>query len=596
MKRKLLTILTTVLAVMMTLFVVTACSNSHEHAFSSSWSSDENSHYHACTVEGCTEKADVADHSWTNETIITRATRVADGEKEFTCEICGKTKTESYELKAPTAAQAFSARQAVVEDTVNGYDFNFSLSCELGLLGMSSTISGNYAGKYRNNETTGAEQFTRTTSGALFFDSTVYTYTKNSQKIQVDMNSDGTVKKSSVMRQQDEEGFFINKAVSALVDEIQAANYNNIVIAESGEHDFSSSLNFGANNSYLGKISSLFSNFGTKIAFKSVEFTNPTAIPFSFTINEDGKLEDFTLNLSVDIAIKAANVTVSIIYTQKSATTEIQIPKDETLIVGETEIDEELGAVNTFLATLKNNEDYSLDLTARNEFDPAWNKLATVDYYTARLFKNTVDSNVWFNHSYEYKAHHEEDGAEKYAFTIGNIEDGSVHLVSRKGNNQVSAIEGKTVNTQFDYMVTPFLFSSNDVDCIKKETKNNTTTLNVHLNNQAAKEIQNTILDIVNSNDAEGVLDVNNYMNQNVNIKDATFVIVYENGVLTEIKIKTDIKYNPTAGEYTDYNITLTNELELLVNKYLDDASDYEAPSSATGNFLGLESSKYYIR
>lgn len=537
-------------------------------------------------------------HSWDEGKIIKKATRSVDGQKEFSCLNCGETKIENYKLSAPTAAQAYSARQAVVAEKINGYDFDFVLSCELQALGISGKTNGTYAGKYRNNETTGEEQFTRTTSGLLFFDSTVYSYTQNSQKIVINMNDDGTVKKSSVLRQQDEEGFFINKAVSSLVDEIEAAHYDNIKVAKSGDYDFTSTLNFGANNSHLGKISSLFSNFGTKISFKCVEFTNPTAIPFSFSINEEGKLEDFCLDLSISIQIKAVKVTVSVAYSQKSASSKITIPKDPSLIVDKTAVSNELNKINSFFSSLKTNEVYSLDLTARNEFDPSWNKLAIVDSYAGRLYKNTVDENVWFNHSYEYKAHHEEDGAEKYKYTIGNIKDGSTYLVSRKGGNTVSAVDGVTVNTQFDYMVSPFLFSSTDVDCIKKSTEGTTTTLNVHLNNNAAKEIQDIILKIVNSNSAQGVVTVNNYMNTNLTIKDAEFIVTYENGILTEIKIKTDIKYNPTGGDYTDYNITLTNELELLVNKNLDDAEKYEAPKAEDGGIFvsALSDSKYYIR
>ena len=69
--------------------------------------------------------------------------------------------------------------------------------------------------------------------------------------------------------------------------------------------------------------------------------------------------------------------------------------------------------------------------------------LATVDKYTGRLYKNTIEENVWFNHSYVYKAHHEEDGAETYKYTVGNIQDGSVHLVSRKGKNDITPVESR---------------------------------------------------------------------------------------------------------------------------------------------------------
>lgn len=579
MKRKLLSIFITLFAVMMSLSIATACSTPQDPP------GGNNPPPHTCT--------------WDNGEIIQRATRLVDGKKEFTCTSCSKTKIETYELQPPTAVEAFSARQAVVQDTFSGYDFSFSLGCELDVMGISGNVDGNYSGKYRLNKTTGEEFFTRTTSGALLFDSTIYTQTLNSQKILTTMNDDGTVEKTSVLRQENEEEFFINKAVSALVDAIEASHYNNISVAQSGNYDFTSTLNFGANHPKLSKLTSLFSKFGSQVAFKAVEFTNPTAIPFSFNINEDGKLEDFSLNLSINIQIKAIDVTVSITYSQNSSSTAINIPTDSTLITNKTDITSELNKITNSFNSLKNDNAYSLDMVAKNEFDPGWNHLAMVDSYTGRLYKNTVNGNVWFNHSYEYKSHHEEDGAEKYKYTLGNINDGSIYLVNRKGNNAVSLVEDKSLDTQFTYLTSPFVFQNTDVDCIKKITTGTTTTLNIYLSNSSAKEIQNKILSIVNSNNASGVLKVDNFMNAISTIKNAVFTVTYENNKLTEIKIKTDISYNPTDGEYTDYNISLTNELNLLVNDKLDDALEYTSPKSATSTIfppsIGLENFSFYI-
>ena len=66
--------------------------------------------------------------------------------------------------------------------------------------------------------------------------------------------------------------------------------------------------------------------------------------------------------------------------------------------------------------------------------------------------------------------------------------------------------------------------------------------------------------------------------------------ITMENGVLTEIKALTELKYAPTGGEFTDYNITLTNTLEFLINDKLSKAEKYEAPGKADGWVDNLES------
>ncbi len=82
-----------VLCMLATLLV--ACGKKDEHHFSSDWSTDADSHWHACTDEGCTEVADKAAHTWDSGVITTPATKNADGTKTFTCTDCGYTKTES---------------------------------------------------------------------------------------------------------------------------------------------------------------------------------------------------------------------------------------------------------------------------------------------------------------------------------------------------------------------------------------------------------------------------------------------------------------------------------------------------------------------
>ena len=64
----------------------------HVHHFSPDWTSDGAQHWHACS--GCDVKADAADHTFT-ETILTPPTCEADGKKQFTCTVCGFTRTEA---------------------------------------------------------------------------------------------------------------------------------------------------------------------------------------------------------------------------------------------------------------------------------------------------------------------------------------------------------------------------------------------------------------------------------------------------------------------------------------------------------------------
>ena len=70
----------------------------HDHA-ATAWSSDATYHWHDCTVSGCGEQFDKAEHVWDEGTVTTKATFTSDGEKTYTCTVCEKTKTETVTME-----------------------------------------------------------------------------------------------------------------------------------------------------------------------------------------------------------------------------------------------------------------------------------------------------------------------------------------------------------------------------------------------------------------------------------------------------------------------------------------------------------------
>lgn len=70
----------------------------HDHA-ATAWSSDATYHWHDCTVSGCGEQFDKAEHVWDEGTVTTPATFTSDGEKTYTCTVCEKTKTETVTME-----------------------------------------------------------------------------------------------------------------------------------------------------------------------------------------------------------------------------------------------------------------------------------------------------------------------------------------------------------------------------------------------------------------------------------------------------------------------------------------------------------------
>lgn len=68
---------------------------SHTCEFSEDWTSDGESHWHACTDPGCAERAAVAVHEWDEGTVISEPLSGVEGKKRFVCTVCQQTKIEA---------------------------------------------------------------------------------------------------------------------------------------------------------------------------------------------------------------------------------------------------------------------------------------------------------------------------------------------------------------------------------------------------------------------------------------------------------------------------------------------------------------------
>ncbi len=554
---------------------------------------------HEITVSGAPDGAEV-DYSGNSATAVGeyKATAVvkADGYKNLTLHA-------KLTITPPTAETVVAARQRAVSGDKTEYDFKLNMSGTVDLYGVSQTANGNYDGKYRYDKSEGNLKFERTTSGLLLYDSTEYVYNSGSTKIKVVLNEDGKVKKTAVVPQDEEELNLINLPFTALVDALDEENLENISEVKSGKYKFKANIRLSADNQALDKILSTIGKMGTSLEMGDVIFTNPVSgLTLYFNLGSDMKLNDFELGAEIQFPVKGVPVKMALTYSQEGNDAGVEIPSIDGLIVDKQEINRELAAISGALATLKMDGAYSLDLTAKNEFDPGWNVTATTDSYRSRMYKNTYDLDgvkfVAFNNSYEYKTHHEEDGAETYKYTIGNIQDGSVHRISRKGANEAKVLSNVTVNARFDYLTTPFKVTGSGVDCLKKESKNGSTLYYVYLNTANTLSVKNKVADFINSNDADGVVKVDNFFNDdNYLVQDAIMVVEMQAGKIVGMEMSTKIKYNPTEGDFIENKITLTDTLTLKVNDKLSDAKEYEAPKDVDTKLLslGLNNFKFYI-
>lgn len=79
------------------------------HEYAEGWKSDNNEHWHECTV--CGNKKDNASHAWGEGTVTTPPTETSEGVKTFTCSDCAAKKTESIDKLTHT--HTLTAHEAV---------------------------------------------------------------------------------------------------------------------------------------------------------------------------------------------------------------------------------------------------------------------------------------------------------------------------------------------------------------------------------------------------------------------------------------------------------------------------------------------------
>ena len=500
----------------------------------------------------------------------------------------------------PTAAEIVAARAKVISENEQGYDFNLTITGDFSILGLSSSLNGQYEGMYRYDRTKNEVTFKRKTSGKLLIDSICYIFTSGDNRIKATMGGDNgdTLKKLSVSVEEDQDIIMVNLPIVSIVDSATESSISDIAELKDSNYKYSCKLSVGNNS-----LSKVFEKLETGISFSGIKLTeNMSRFDFNLT---NGRLDDFRLGLRFQISVNAASVGLDVVYTQKGNLTAISLPDtaNSGILYKTADVQSEINKINGAIDDLKNDDAYSLDLTAKNEFDPGWNKMAIVDSYTARMYKNTVDDVEWFNHSYYYKSHSETAGKETYKYTIGNVngadeDNQGTWLISRKSSNTQTKLENVTADTQFDFLTSMVKQKANEVDCIRKDVDGATVTYTLYLGKLATKSVQEKIVSMINTNSYDDVIEVDNYFNAENIIKDASIKIVLTEGKISSIVCDTELCYNPTGGEYTEYNITLNNVIELQVNKNLTKAQDYKAPTKVKGTMgigKNLNDSEFYI-
>ena len=83
----------TIITLVLTFVLLTACGKGGKHNYSEEWSNDETYHWHACADDGCKEIKDKAEHSWNGGNVSVEPTTEKEGTMVYTCTVCHREKT-----------------------------------------------------------------------------------------------------------------------------------------------------------------------------------------------------------------------------------------------------------------------------------------------------------------------------------------------------------------------------------------------------------------------------------------------------------------------------------------------------------------------
>ena len=123
--------------------------DAHEHTFSESWSSNETHHWYEATCEHTDEKKDYNEHNWNTGEITTSPTESDEGVKTFTCQSCGKTKTESVPALGDNHTHDYNQQvttESYLKDAATcTQKAVYYYSCACGISGTATFEYGDFA-------------------------------------------------------------------------------------------------------------------------------------------------------------------------------------------------------------------------------------------------------------------------------------------------------------------------------------------------------------------------------------------------------------------------------------------------------------------
>lgn len=482
----------------------------------------------------------------------------------------------------------------VVEDVINAivaanygvnqnYDFKINLIATLNICECVGSIYGNYYVNHRYNKIVNESVIKRTTSGELLNMLTEYISSTNAGTIKIAIDDKGEIKKVKICEPKADELYSFSNPFLAIINHIDINNLSEIIVVNS-DYMYKAKLTLSEDDEYVLKAISTIRKISAKVDLSKVSRTNSLKeIDFFFNMNDDKtKTTEFKICAELFFTIKGIDTKLIFAYEHRANMLDILMPNTNGFITDPSIIAEELRRIKNALNAVRNSATYSLKLETTNQLISDRDCESVINKIYSRLYKNTNNKRIDFNQTIEYQLNAKSAKNERYQYTYGNIDDGSVYLVSRTDANELTAIENISVNTQFDYILTLASINADSIDCINKVVdKDRITTYKLYINDDATMSIKEKISEMFNSN-TNWEYDADNFFNNDSYLIDNSIMVIeMVDAEIKSIAVDTRIKYCPSGGDYVEEQISLINSIRIEFNTCFHKAAKYIAPQNA---------------
>ena len=403
------------------------------------------------------------------------------------------------DIKETPKQKFVRAKTKTYENSI--YEYTYEISAGIKFAGALQFSPVNFSGTVQFDASDPETQYMekKTASGLLVFDYTTYTYNKGTDLITI--NADENKKFSIVDNKQIPSGYdFETNAVGFVLKAL--ADNDNLSINKSGEK-----YNIALKTSFKSPFLSLLNIIDSQKIIETLSDLTESKWGVGFSSecyakldSEEDHVTDFHLGVNVNVKDTVEiNLALDQHFTKVGKDVKIELPQFENTFVSESDINTQLGTLNSAMEASKNSY-YKYDLHTKVDHGVSkGNPLGMgVDSHSRGYAERAmIGEKVYFHNGLEFDSDYKNkdqygEEVEDYKYTRAKVNDGN--------DTVYDVIDGVLKNTYLErknynnddiddyYMLFNFGWvDAQDVKLVRKTTKDDETTFELGVSSSAIK-------------------------------------------------------------------------------------------------------------